>query len=34
MEWYVKNRWWIWTVTGFILLTELLPAFTIPKDKN
>ena len=29
MEWYMKNRWWIWSVTGVYLayriLTSILP---------
>jgi hypothetical protein len=24
MEWYVKNRWWIWSITGIYLGYRIL----------
>ena len=24
MEWYVKNRWWIWTITGLYLAYRIV----------
>jgi hypothetical protein len=24
MEWYVKNRWWIWTITGVYLAYRII----------
>ena len=24
VEWYVKNRWWIWTITGIYLAYRIL----------
>ena len=27
MEWYMKNRWWIWSVTGVYLAYRILTSF-------
>ena len=24
MEWYMKNRWWIWTITGIYLAYRII----------
>ena len=27
MEWFIKNRWWIWSVTGVYLVYRLLTIY-------
>ena len=27
MEWYMKNRWWIWSVTGVYLVYRIYLSF-------
>jgi hypothetical protein len=29
MEWYMKNRWWIWSVTGVYLAYRLLTSILL-----
>jgi hypothetical protein len=24
MEWYMKNRWWVWTITGIYLAYRII----------
>ena len=28
MEWYIKNRWWIWTITAVYLLYRIYLSIT------
>lgn len=29
MEWYMKNRWWIWSITGVYLAYRLLTSILL-----